>query len=73
MGRKQGVKLPEIPWAQDDHKLVWDLITQLEKDVNYKVLFGKKVSSEVSNDKSFLKVQLTYLIEYERGFTYLCV
>jgi hypothetical protein len=50
MGRKpQGVKLPEIPWAQDDHKLVWDFITQLEKDVNYKILFGKKDPSEVSH------------------------
>lgn len=50
MGRKQqGVKLPEIPWAQDDHKLVWDFITQIEKDVNYKILFGKKDPSEVSH------------------------
>ena len=48
MGHKQGVKLPEIPWAQDNHKLIWDFITELEKDVNYKVLFGKKDLSEVN-------------------------
>ncbi|KAM6491159.1 hypothetical protein JOM56_013398 [Amanita muscaria] len=55
MGCKpQGVKLPEIPWAQDDHKLVWDFITQLEKDVNYKILFGKKDPSEnTSGDSRF--------------------
>jgi hypothetical protein len=49
MGRKQGVKLPEIPWARDDHKLVWEFINQLEKDANYKVLFGKKDPSEVNH------------------------
>jgi hypothetical protein len=34
-------KIPDIPWDDDD-KLVWEFITECEKDINYKVLFGKK-------------------------------
>lgn len=36
------VELPNIPWAEDDDKLVWSFITELKKDENYKILFGKK-------------------------------
>jgi len=41
------VKLPDIPWSEDDNKLVWAFITELERDENYKVLFGKKDVNEV--------------------------
>jgi len=53
MGCKEGMKLPEIPWAQDNYKLIWDFITELEEDVNYKVLFGKKDPSEVNYIHAF--------------------
>jgi hypothetical protein len=41
-------KLPEIPWAEDDNRLTWSLLTEIEKPANYKVLFGKKDKDEVS-------------------------
>jgi hypothetical protein len=40
-------KLPDIPWADDDFKLVSAFLTELEKTENYKVLFGKKTPGEV--------------------------
>lgn len=43
------VKIPDIPWAEDDYKLISAFLTELEKPENYKVLFGKKNSAEVSN------------------------
>ena len=43
------VKIPDIPWAEDDLKLVLAFLTELEKLENYKVLFGKKNPGEVSN------------------------
>ena len=41
-------KIPDIPWGDDNDRLVWAFITECEKDINYKVLFGKKETTEVS-------------------------
>jgi hypothetical protein len=41
-------KIPDIPWGQDKSSLVWDLLAEIEKEENYRVLFGKKDVSEVS-------------------------
>ena len=43
------VKIPDIPWAEDDFKLISAFLTELEKPENYKVLFGKRNSGKVSN------------------------
>jgi hypothetical protein len=40
-------KIPDIPWGDENDRLVWAFITECEKDVNYKVLFGKKETTEV--------------------------
>ncbi len=40
-------KIPDIPWSEDDDRLIWAFLTECEKDVNYKVLFGKKEITEV--------------------------
>lgn len=40
-------KIPDIPWGDDNDQLVWAFITECEKVVNYKVLFGKKETAEV--------------------------
>jgi len=40
-------KIPDIPWAEDEDQLVWAFLTECEKDINYKVLFGKKETTEV--------------------------
>ncbi|KZT27137.1 hypothetical protein NEOLEDRAFT_1176927 [Neolentinus lepideus HHB14362 ss-1] len=39
-------KLPEVPWTADNCRLTWDLLGQLELELNYKVLFGKKNPGE---------------------------
>jgi hypothetical protein len=52
-------KLPDIPWAEDDDNLVWAFITELEKDENYKVLFGKKDVKEV---RYVVKPSLCYFL-----------
>jgi len=41
-------KIRDIPWGDDNDQLVWTLgIPECEKDINYKVLFGKKGTTEV--------------------------
>ncbi|KAF8186682.1 hypothetical protein BJ912DRAFT_852063 [Pholiota molesta] len=40
------VKIPELQWAEDDYKKTWEFINLLEKEENYKVLFGKKAPGE---------------------------
>lgn len=40
-------KIQDIPWGEDNDRLIWAFITECEKDVNYKVLFGKKETTEV--------------------------
>lgn len=43
-------KIPDIPWAEDDFKLVSASLTELEKVENYNwALFGKKTPGEVSS------------------------
>jgi hypothetical protein len=44
-------KIPDIPWGDDDDRLVWAFLTECEKDINYKVLFGKKDTKE-HNDRA---------------------
>ena len=38
-------RIPTINWSDE---LVWALLAELEKEENYRVLFGKKDPSEVS-------------------------
>jgi hypothetical protein len=40
-------KIADITWGEDDDRLVWAFLTECEKDVNYKILFGKKDATEV--------------------------
>jgi hypothetical protein len=40
-------KIQDIPWGEDNDRLVWTFITECEKDINYKVLLGKKETTEV--------------------------
>lgn len=40
-------KIPDIPWAENNNALNWAFLTELEKDANYKILFGKKDRTEV--------------------------
>ena len=46
-GKKVKVPLPEIPWSENSHARVWNLIAEISKPVNYKVLYGKKDKNEV--------------------------
>ena len=43
----QEVALPAIQWANDNSKLIWSLLTEIEKPENFRVLFGKRNKSEV--------------------------
>ncbi|KIJ91420.1 hypothetical protein K443DRAFT_68658, partial [Laccaria amethystina LaAM-08-1] len=45
-------KIPDIPWGENHDKLIWEFITECEKDVNYKVLFGKKKTGENTSGDS---------------------
>ncbi|KAF8816060.1 hypothetical protein BYT27DRAFT_7279137 [Phlegmacium glaucopus] len=49
-------KLPDIPWAEDDYKLISAFLMELEKTENYKVLFGKKDPSENTSGESQVSV-----------------
>ena len=40
-------KILDIPWRDDNDQLVWAFIMECERDVNYKVLFEKRVTMEV--------------------------
>jgi hypothetical protein len=35
-------KIPDVPWAENGHHLIWLLLGEIEKDANYKVLFVEK-------------------------------
>jgi hypothetical protein len=48
-------KIPDIPWGDDNDRLVWAFITECEKDVNYKVLFGKKKTTEPEVTERYVK------------------
>jgi hypothetical protein len=41
--------IPPLPWTAERSKLVWTLLTEVEKAENFKVLFGKRTKGEVSN------------------------
>lgn len=41
-------RIPEIAWAENDNHLIWLLLAEIEKDANYRVLFGKKDKDEVT-------------------------
>ena len=41
-------KIPDILWTEDNNRLIWSLLTEIEKPANYKVLFGKKDKDEVN-------------------------
>ncbi|KAF8872748.1 hypothetical protein CPB84DRAFT_1799021 [Gymnopilus junonius] len=45
-------KIPDIPWGDKDDELIWKLLTECEKPVNYKVLFGKKKTTENTSGDS---------------------
>ncbi|KAF8812875.1 hypothetical protein BYT27DRAFT_7251461 [Phlegmacium glaucopus] len=45
-------KIPDIPWGDDNDRLVWAFLTECEKDINYKVLFGKKETMENTSGDS---------------------
>jgi hypothetical protein len=45
-------KLPDIPWTENEGRLIWSLITEMEKPENFKVLLGKKDKKEVCLLKS---------------------
>jgi hypothetical protein len=47
---KSGTKssIPPISWDANQHALTWALLNELEKQENFKVLFGKKDPKEVS-------------------------
>jgi len=36
-------------WDVDDHALVWNLIAEITKPANFKVLYGKLTKQEVSD------------------------
>ncbi|KAF8059891.1 hypothetical protein FPV67DRAFT_1674386 [Lyophyllum atratum] len=48
--------IPAIPWVADNGKLIWALITELEKPENYKVFCGKKNKHENTSGDSKAKV-----------------
>lgn len=52
--KSQSVALKEIDWANNNYELVFTLLDQLERPENFKVLFGKKDSSEVPNSRACL-------------------
>ena len=41
------IKIPDISLAKNGHHLIWLLLGEIEKNANYKVLFGKKDLQEV--------------------------
>jgi hypothetical protein len=57
--RKQS-NLPDFPWTADKNKLVWDLITEMEKPDNSKVLFGKKEKGEVRDYQTTTRHHLIF-------------
>ena len=41
-------KIPDILWTKNSNWLIWSLLTEIKKPVNYKVLFRKKDKDEVN-------------------------
>ncbi|KAJ7231220.1 hypothetical protein C8J57DRAFT_1533837 [Mycena rebaudengoi] len=44
--RTKKSNLPAIPWQADNNKLIWALLTEIEKPENSKILFGMKAKGE---------------------------
>ena len=47
MGGNKRADLPDVDWQANDLALTWELVGQLEKHENYRVLFGKRDKNEV--------------------------
>jgi hypothetical protein len=45
------LNIPPLPWTAERSKLIWTLLTEIEKGENFKVLFGKRTKGKVSNWK----------------------
>lgn len=41
-------KIPDICWGENNDVLVWSLLGEVEKEENYRVLYGKNDPKEVS-------------------------
>ncbi|GLB43921.1 hypothetical protein LshimejAT787_1501050 [Lyophyllum shimeji] len=54
--KKSKTKIPEIPWADNENLLTWALLTELEVDKNYKVIFGKKDKNENTSKETKVTV-----------------
>ncbi|GLB45646.1 hypothetical protein LshimejAT787_2500380 [Lyophyllum shimeji] len=54
--KKSKTKIPEIPWADNENLLTWALLTELEVDKNYKVIFGKKDKNENTSGETKVTV-----------------
>ncbi|KAJ7577898.1 hypothetical protein C8J56DRAFT_737782, partial [Mycena floridula] len=55
-GDQPETALPDLDWSEDDGKLTWNLITQIEKPENFKVLFGTKAGEAIIS--TFLWLQM---------------
>jgi hypothetical protein len=47
-GSQAKPRIPDIQWLEDNGKLIWALLTEMERKENCKVLLGKKDKNEVS-------------------------
>ncbi|KIK74405.1 hypothetical protein PAXRUDRAFT_19905 [Paxillus rubicundulus Ve08.2h10] len=48
--KKSKVSLPDIPWNENEHSRVWNLIAEISKPANHKVLFGKQKNENTSGE-----------------------
>ena len=53
-------RIPDINWSANKSSLIWALLAQIEKDENYRVLYGKKDVSEVSISISSARKRVTW-------------
>ena len=58
--------IPPISWDADQQALTWALLNELEKQENFKVLFGKRDPKEVSWSVNYscLGLSLTEFIAF---------
>ncbi|KAF8074111.1 hypothetical protein FPV67DRAFT_1650802 [Lyophyllum atratum] len=54
--KKSKTKISDIPWADNENFLTWALLTELEVEKNYKVIFGKKDKSENTSGETKVTV-----------------
>ena len=52
--------IPDINWSANKSSLIWALLSQIEKDENYQVLYGKKDVSKVSISISSAQKRVTW-------------